>query len=401
MENGVVKVVSPIDDTPAAKAGLQANDLITHLDNEQIVGPDARAGGREDARPGQHADHADHRAQGRRRAVRRQGRARRHPHQRREVARREATSPTSRSRPSTSRRTPTSSRRSRTLKKDDRQGPQGLHHRSAQQPGRPARSGDRRLRRLPRARRHRADQGPQQRGDAARPGPPRRHDRRQEGRRADQRRLGLGVRDRRRRPAGPQAGHRHRHALVRQGLGADDHPARRQRRDPPDDGALLHAVEPLDPGQGHRSRHRHRAGAAGRAEEEGRRAEAARRSQPARPSQEPGERHGRGRQGGKETSGSSAYVPKEPEKDTQLQYALSFLRGTATDGKTAGATTIPAPTTTPAAGAEPTRRRQRTNGPARTGQLASLDRTLGWAPLWRPSSFQAAIAPPETRTPRR
>jgi carboxyl-terminal processing protease len=32
----------------------------------------------------------------------------------------------------------------------------------------------------------------------------------------------------------------------------------------------------------------------------------------------------------KEVSGSSAYVPKEPEKDTQLQYALSFLRGTAT-----------------------------------------------------------------------
>ena len=38
MENGVVKVVSPIDDTPAAKAGLQANDLITHLDGDQIVG---------------------------------------------------------------------------------------------------------------------------------------------------------------------------------------------------------------------------------------------------------------------------------------------------------------------------------------------------------------------------
>lgn len=38
MENGVVKVVSPIDDTPAAKAGLQSNDLITHLDSEQIVG---------------------------------------------------------------------------------------------------------------------------------------------------------------------------------------------------------------------------------------------------------------------------------------------------------------------------------------------------------------------------
>src|SRR6202163_3484308 len=38
MENGIVKVVSPIDDTPASKAGLQANDLITHLDSEQIVG---------------------------------------------------------------------------------------------------------------------------------------------------------------------------------------------------------------------------------------------------------------------------------------------------------------------------------------------------------------------------
>jgi carboxyl-terminal processing protease len=38
MESGVVKVVSPIDDTPAAKAGLKPNDLITHLDGEQIMG---------------------------------------------------------------------------------------------------------------------------------------------------------------------------------------------------------------------------------------------------------------------------------------------------------------------------------------------------------------------------
>src|ERR671922_2996852 len=38
MENSVVKVVSPIDDTPAHKAGILANDLITHLDHEQIVG---------------------------------------------------------------------------------------------------------------------------------------------------------------------------------------------------------------------------------------------------------------------------------------------------------------------------------------------------------------------------
>jgi carboxyl-terminal processing protease len=38
MENGVVKVVSPIDDSPAAKAGLLANDLITHIDSEEIAG---------------------------------------------------------------------------------------------------------------------------------------------------------------------------------------------------------------------------------------------------------------------------------------------------------------------------------------------------------------------------
>jgi carboxyl-terminal processing protease len=38
MEQGVVKVVSPIDDTPAARAGLLPNDLITHLDGEQIQG---------------------------------------------------------------------------------------------------------------------------------------------------------------------------------------------------------------------------------------------------------------------------------------------------------------------------------------------------------------------------
>ncbi|HEY8277579.1 MAG TPA: S41 family peptidase [Methyloceanibacter sp.] len=38
MENGVVKVVAPIEDTPASKAGLQSGDLITALDKEQIQG---------------------------------------------------------------------------------------------------------------------------------------------------------------------------------------------------------------------------------------------------------------------------------------------------------------------------------------------------------------------------
>ena len=38
MEDGLIKVVSPIDDTPASKAGILANDLITMLDDEQVQG---------------------------------------------------------------------------------------------------------------------------------------------------------------------------------------------------------------------------------------------------------------------------------------------------------------------------------------------------------------------------
>jgi carboxyl-terminal processing protease len=38
MENGVIKVVSPIEDTPAAKAGIMSGDLITAIDKENIQG---------------------------------------------------------------------------------------------------------------------------------------------------------------------------------------------------------------------------------------------------------------------------------------------------------------------------------------------------------------------------
>jgi carboxyl-terminal processing protease len=38
MENGIVKVVSPIDETPAYRAGVQAGDYVTHLDGESIMG---------------------------------------------------------------------------------------------------------------------------------------------------------------------------------------------------------------------------------------------------------------------------------------------------------------------------------------------------------------------------
>jgi len=38
MEDGLVKVVAPIDETPAAKAGVMANDIISHLDDEPVQG---------------------------------------------------------------------------------------------------------------------------------------------------------------------------------------------------------------------------------------------------------------------------------------------------------------------------------------------------------------------------
>ena len=38
MEDGLLKVVAPIDDTPAAKAGVMANDIITKLNDEQAHG---------------------------------------------------------------------------------------------------------------------------------------------------------------------------------------------------------------------------------------------------------------------------------------------------------------------------------------------------------------------------
>src|SRR3954447_17381341 len=38
MEEGLIRVVAPIDETPAAKAGVMANDIITHLDDEPVQG---------------------------------------------------------------------------------------------------------------------------------------------------------------------------------------------------------------------------------------------------------------------------------------------------------------------------------------------------------------------------
>ncbi|TJV91593.1 MAG: PDZ domain-containing protein, partial [Mesorhizobium sp.] len=38
MENDLVKVITPIDDTPAAKAGVLAGDYIAKIDGEEVRG---------------------------------------------------------------------------------------------------------------------------------------------------------------------------------------------------------------------------------------------------------------------------------------------------------------------------------------------------------------------------
>src|SRR5476649_669445 len=38
MEDGLIKVVSPIDDTPAARAGILSGDLITQIDDDAVQG---------------------------------------------------------------------------------------------------------------------------------------------------------------------------------------------------------------------------------------------------------------------------------------------------------------------------------------------------------------------------
>ena len=38
MESGVVKVISPIDDTPASRAGIKAGDYIVKINNTQVQG---------------------------------------------------------------------------------------------------------------------------------------------------------------------------------------------------------------------------------------------------------------------------------------------------------------------------------------------------------------------------
>ena len=54
LENGYIKVVSPIDDTPAARAGVKAGDLITTLDGKTVQGLTLNEAVEQDARRRRH-----------------------------------------------------------------------------------------------------------------------------------------------------------------------------------------------------------------------------------------------------------------------------------------------------------------------------------------------------------
>ena len=161
MENGVVKVVSPIDDTPAAKAGLQANDLITHLDGEQIVGLTLEQAVEKMRGPVNTPitltivrkgvdDPFDVKVM---RDVIRINAVKAHD-EGTDIPYIKITTFNEQTHANL-----VEGDRGR-QEEDRREEHQGLHHRPAQQPRWPARSGDRGLRRFPRAGRHRADQGP-------------------------------------------------------------------------------------------------------------------------------------------------------------------------------------------------------------------------------------------------
>ena len=62
MENGLVKVVSPIDDTPAARAGMMSGDLVTRIDDTAVKGLSLKEAVDKMRGPGQVAGQADRRA---------------------------------------------------------------------------------------------------------------------------------------------------------------------------------------------------------------------------------------------------------------------------------------------------------------------------------------------------
>ena len=79
-EDGIIKVVSPIDDTPASKAGILANDEIIAIDGESVQGLSLNDAVEKMRGPIDTSITLDHQAPGRRQALRRQADPRRDHH---------------------------------------------------------------------------------------------------------------------------------------------------------------------------------------------------------------------------------------------------------------------------------------------------------------------------------
>ncbi len=149
MEDGIIKVISPIDDTPASKAGILANDQIIAIDGNNVQGltlndavdkmrgpvdtPITLTIQRPDVRSPLTSSWSAPRSPSRR-CVRAP-----------KVTSATSASPRSANRPSTASRQPSDKLKTDIGSRQD----QGLHHRPAQQPGRPARPVGRGLRRIP------------------------------------------------------------------------------------------------------------------------------------------------------------------------------------------------------------------------------------------------------------
>ena len=226
MEDGLVKVVSPIDDTPAFRAGIQAGDMITHINSEPVLGMSLAEAVERMRGPVDTSIALTLRRPGREDALDVS------------MARAVITISPVRSRVEAdigyirvtafNEQTESSLRDAiESLTTELGTKLQGRGARSAQQSRRPARAGGRGRRRLPRPRRDRVDARPPLRQHPALQRAARRSGRRPPDRRADQRRLGLGVGDRGRRAAGSRSRDRDGHPVVRQGLGADHHAASR------------------------------------------------------------------------------------------------------------------------------------------------------------------------------
>ncbi len=198
-DNGFIKVISPIDDTPASRAGSEGGRPDPGARRQVGAGPVAERRGRQDARPAGQQDQADDQARGRRQPA--------------------GTQPDPRSDQDPGGEVAPGGQRHRLyppdqLQRADRQrAAQGVHpdqgagrrpparHRArpAQQPGRVARPGGRGVRRLHRRGRGRLHPRAPPRGQPALGRQGRRHHRQPAGGGADQRWLRLGERDRRRR----------------------------------------------------------------------------------------------------------------------------------------------------------------------------------------------------------